>query len=125
MTFDLKNAMATAGPSVLWLSMMATLLLARLALVGTETDREEDATFHQHEGLQAPNCSQMTLKVEFSSKVVEHGKQITTVLITKVVEHGKHKHLTNYSKEVQHGQHVTHFIKVVEHKEIHQSSVSV
>lgn len=66
------RTMERLSPGILWLSMMAALLFGRLPLVGTE--KEGDPSSAAFLDVQSSNCSQLTLKMEFSSKVVEHGK---------------------------------------------------
>lgn len=65
--------METVSPRILWLLMMAALLFGRLPLVGTEREGGPSSAAFS-EGLQSSNCSELTLKVDFSSRVVEHGK---------------------------------------------------
>lgn len=74
MGFKFGCAMERVSPGILWLSMMAALLFGRLPLVGTEKEGDSSSTGFMDDA-QSSNCSQLTLKMEFSSKVVEHGKQ--------------------------------------------------
>lgn len=73
MKFKFVCAMETVSPGILWLSMMAALLFGRLPLVGTEKEGDPSSA-GLLDDMQSSNCSQLTLKMEFSSKVVEHGK---------------------------------------------------
>lgn len=64
-----------------WVSMLFGLLVGFLPLVGMEpmgaVKFDSDHTLNPKPLLSSSesNCSQLTLKVEFSSKVVEHGKK--------------------------------------------------
>lgn len=64
-----------------WVSMLLRLLAGFLPVVGMEpagggksdSDHTPDSdALHSSSG---SNCSELTLKLEFSSKVVEHGKK--------------------------------------------------
>ncbi|XP_048828805.1 membrane-bound transcription factor site-1 protease isoform X1 [Brienomyrus brachyistius] len=56
------------SPRALWLFTMVVLLWGRLPWVGSEREGRSVSP----EVLHCPNCSQLTLKVEFSTKVVDH-----------------------------------------------------
>lgn len=64
-----------------WASMLLGLLVGFLPLVGMEpTEGAKSGSDHGPNPEPLPsssgsNCSQLTLKLEFSSKVVEHGKK--------------------------------------------------
>lgn len=64
-----------------WASMLLGLLVGFLPLVGMEPTGGAKSGSSGHATNQEPlpsssgsNCSELTLKLEFSSKVVEHGK---------------------------------------------------
>lgn len=73
MGFKFECTMERVSPGILWLSMMAALLFGRLPLVGTEKEGDPSSAAFLDD-VQSSNCSELTLKMEFSSKVVEHGK---------------------------------------------------
>uniref|UniRef100_A0AAY4EWD7 Membrane-bound transcription factor site-1 protease n=1 Tax=Denticeps clupeoides TaxID=299321 RepID=A0AAY4EWD7_9TELE len=64
--------MKSIASGILCLSLAAVLLFARLPLVGTEEEDGTSSSSSFSEGGLSSNCSQITLKLEFSSKVVEH-----------------------------------------------------
>lgn len=57
--------------------MLMGLLAGVLPVVGVEPSPEGKSGPGQSPNLESPNsnCSHLTLKLEFSSKVVEHGKK--------------------------------------------------
>lgn len=69
-----------------WASMLLGLLSGFLPVVGMEsTGGARSGSEHASNSDPLPsssgsNCSQLTLKLEFSSKVVEHGKQLLKIL---------------------------------------------
>lgn len=60
------------------LCLLVALLVGQLSLVGTEEKSGPFSTpFHpslNSDALLSPNCSQLTVKLDFSTKVVKHGK---------------------------------------------------
>lgn len=68
----------TAGTMIVRLCLLVAFLGGRLPPVGTEEDSGPFSTpFPSPLNADAhlsPNCSQLTLKLDFSTKVVKHGK---------------------------------------------------
>lgn len=66
-------------PLPVWASMLLGLLAGFLPVVGMEPATEtKSASGHAPDSdprSSGSNCSQLTLKLEFSSKVVEHGEE--------------------------------------------------
>lgn len=73
-----NNRKRTTGTMIVRLCLFVAALGGRLPLVGTEENGGPFSTpFHPHlnaDALLSPNCSQVMLKVDFSTKVVKHGK---------------------------------------------------
>jgi len=72
------NQKRTTGTMIVRLCLLVAALGGRLPLVGTEENRGPFSTpFHpplNPEALLSSNCSQILLKLDFSTKVVKHGK---------------------------------------------------
>lgn len=85
---------------VLFLLLASTLLgtlAGLLPVVGMGSEREANArSDYQPPNLQplpspaGSNCSQLTLKLEFSSEVVEHGRKLFSLIIIRHVPHVYH-----------------------------------
>lgn len=60
------------------LCLLLAMLVGQFSLVGTEEKNGPFATLFppslDADALLSPNCSQFTLKLDFSTKVVKHGK---------------------------------------------------
>ncbi|XP_051726643.1 LOW QUALITY PROTEIN: membrane-bound transcription factor site-1 protease [Ctenopharyngodon idella] len=71
-----NNRKRTTGTMIVRLCLLVAALGGRLPLVGTEENGGPFSTpFHPHlnaDALLSPNCSQVMLKVDFSTKVVKH-----------------------------------------------------
>lgn len=87
-----RNATELKMPSPpVWVSMLLGLLVGFLPLVGMEPAGGAKPTSNLNpsaEPLPSPsgsNCSQLTLKLEFSSKVVEHGENLFAVDLYLIV----------------------------------------
>lgn len=62
---------------LVWVSVLLGLVVAFLPLLGTEPTRGAKTNTNPKQPSSCDyNCSQLTLKLEFSSKVVEDGKNI-------------------------------------------------
>ncbi|TSS72698.1 Membrane-bound transcription factor site-1 protease [Bagarius yarrelli] len=55
-----------------WLFVFIALLLGCAPLAGTKKERHTSSSTFSSSGFLSSNCSQLTLKLDFSSKVVEH-----------------------------------------------------
>ncbi|KTF90955.1 hypothetical protein cypCar_00019701 [Cyprinus carpio] len=66
----------TAGTMIVWLCLLVAFLGGRLPVVGTEEDSGPFSTPFPSplnaDAFLSPNCSQLTLKLDFSTKVVKH-----------------------------------------------------
>lgn len=56
------------------LPVLVALLAGYVGPAGTEEKRAAFSSSFSSDGLSSSNCSQLTLKLDFSSKVVEHGE---------------------------------------------------
>lgn len=60
--------------TAVWLLVVVALLVGYVPLAGTEEERPTYSSSFSSDWISNSNCSQLTLKLDFSSKVVEHGK---------------------------------------------------
>lgn len=66
-----------------WMCMLLGLLAGFLPVVGTEPEKGAKSNHGPTHSPDVPtsgsNCSQLTLKLEFSTKVVEHGRALSSI----------------------------------------------
>ncbi|KAJ3596304.1 hypothetical protein NHX12_002713 [Muraenolepis orangiensis] len=65
------------SPHPIWVSLLVGLLLSCLPMVGTEPEPEPEAGGQQTPESPSSNCSDLTVKLEFSTRVVEHEYIVT------------------------------------------------
>lgn len=86
-----------------WASMLLGLLSGFVPVVGMESTgggaqsgSERASTSDTLPSSSGSNCSQLTLKLEFSSKVVEHGKKLIKMLDVYLIKLTSHRNFYTF-----------------------------